>query len=52
MRPDACRGRKKGQKHNENAVRTVHLPSHKSVSGWDISEFRDRWDFIEAKLKP
>ena len=42
---------KKGQKHNENKVRTVHLPPHKSFSGWDISKFRDRWDFIEAKLK-
>ena len=41
----------KGQKHNESKISTVHLPPYKSVSGWDISEFRDRWDFIEVKLK-
>jgi hypothetical protein len=29
----------------------VHLPPFKSFSGWDISEFHDRWDLIEAKLK-
>lgn len=42
---------KKGQKHNESSVRTVHLPPLKSFSGWDISEYRDRWDLIEQKLK-
>jgi len=41
---------KKGQAHKENAVRTVHLPPHKSFSGWDISGYRDRWGLIEAKL--
>ena len=40
----------KGQAHNENTIRTVHLPPYKSQSGWDISEYRDRWDLIEAKL--
>jgi hypothetical protein len=29
----------------------VHLPPFKSFSGWDISEFHERWDLIEAKLK-
>ena len=42
---------KNGRKHNENKVRTVHLPPFKSFSGWDISEYRDRWDLIEKKLK-
>ena len=42
---------KKGQKHNESKVRTVHLPPHKSFIGWDISEYCDRWDLIEQKLK-
>ena len=37
--------------HNDSAVRTVHLPPYKSISGWDISEYRDRWDFLEQKLK-
>lgn len=42
---------KKGQGHKENTVRTVHLPPLKSFSGWDISEYRDRWELIERKLK-
>jgi hypothetical protein len=42
---------KKGQIHNDNKVRIVHLPPSKSTSGWDISEYRERWDFIEEKLK-
>ena len=41
----------KGQAHKDNKVRTVHLPPHKSVNGWDISEYRDRWDLIESKLR-
>jgi hypothetical protein len=41
----------KGQVRNDSSVRTVHLPPFKSLSGWDVSEFRDRWDLIEAKLK-
>lgn len=40
----------KGQKHNDNKVRTVHLPPKKSFSGWDISEFKNRWDLIERIL--
>jgi hypothetical protein len=40
----------KGQIRNDSKVRTVHLPPFKSYSGWDVSEFRDRWDLIEAKL--
>jgi len=41
---------KKGQSHKDNTVRTVHLPPHKSFSGWDISSYRDRWDLIEEVL--
>lgn len=41
----------KGQEHKDNTVRTVHLPPHKSFSGWDIGEYLDRWDLIEAKLR-
>ena len=36
--------------HQENTVRTVHLPPAKSFSGWEISEYRDRWDLIGARL--
>jgi hypothetical protein len=39
-----------GQAHNDNTIRTVSLPPYKSSSGWDISEYRDRWDLIERKL--
>jgi hypothetical protein len=41
----------KGQTHNENTIRTVHLPPYKSISGWDITPYRDRWDLIDDKLK-
>ena len=40
----------KGQSHKDNTVRTVHLPPHKSVSGWEISKYLNRWDLIEDKL--
>ena len=40
----------KGQAHNDNNVRTAYLPPFKSLSGWDISEYRDRWDLSDAKL--
>ena len=43
--------RKKGQSHKDNTVRTVQLPSYKSLSGWGISSYRDRWDLIEEVLK-
>ncbi len=41
---------KKGQAHKDNTVRTVHLPPYKSLSAWDISSYRDRWDLIEKVL--
>jgi len=41
---------KKGQKHNESKVRTIHLPPHKSFTGWRIDEYKNRWDIIEALL--
>jgi hypothetical protein len=41
---------KKGQPHTDNTVRTVHLPPYKSLGGWDISPYRDRWDLIEVVL--
>ena len=42
---------KKGQEHKDGSVRTVHLPPYTSFSGWDISEYKERWDLIENKLK-
>ena len=42
----------KGQAHNESKIRTVYLPPHKSLfSGWDISQYQNRWDLIEEKMK-
>ena len=41
---------KKGQPHKETTVRTVHLPPFKSISGWNISRYKNRWDLIERKL--
>jgi len=42
---------KNGRAHKECSVRTVHLPPHKSCSGWDISPYLNRWDLIDEKLK-
>jgi hypothetical protein len=42
---------KKGQEHNDSTVRTVTLPPHTSFTGWDVSEYKNRWDLIEKKLK-
>lgn len=41
---------KKGQAHNDSQVRAVILPPRTSFNGWDISQYRDRWDLIEQKL--
>jgi hypothetical protein len=41
----------KGQKHLDNKVRTVPLPPYKSISGWNIKKYLNRWDLIENKLK-
>jgi len=42
---------KKGQAHNDSKVRTVTLPPLMSITGWDVSEYQNRWDLIENKLK-
>jgi hypothetical protein len=42
---------KQGQDHNATDVRMVLLPPHKSLHDWDISEYRNRWDLIEEKIK-
>lgn len=42
---------KNGRVHQESKIRTVHLPPFVSYSGWDISPYKNRWDFIETKLK-
>ncbi|RJP46134.1 MAG: hypothetical protein C4583_19370 [Anaerolineaceae bacterium] len=42
---------KKGQEHNDSMIRIVTLPPHTSFTGWDVSEYQNRWDLIEQKLK-
>ena len=41
---------KKGQPHNDNSVRAVYLPPKKSLTGWRIKRYLNRWDLIEQKL--
>ena len=41
---------RKGQKHNDNSVRTVLLPPRVHRNGWDLSDYKNRWDLIEEKL--
>ncbi|QWD46339.1 hypothetical protein G6659_02195 [Polynucleobacter paneuropaeus] len=41
---------KKGQAHNETSVRTIHLPPFESENGWNIDEYKNRWDLIEGLL--
>ena len=41
---------KNGQKHKDNTVRTVPIPPFTSNTGWNISEYLNRWDLIEQKL--
>jgi hypothetical protein len=40
----------KGRVHKDNTVRTVHLPPYRSLSGWDISPYRDQRNLIGDKL--
>jgi hypothetical protein len=41
----------RGQAHKDNTVRIVPLPPHRSSIGWDVSQFLNRWDLIEEKLR-
>jgi hypothetical protein len=40
----------KGQAHKDSKVRAVDLPPRKSITGWDISKYSNRWKLIEKKL--
>ena len=40
----------KNQAHNETSVRTVLLPPPKSINGWSVKRYKNRWDLIEKKL--
>ena len=41
---------KDGKAHQDSKVRIVTLPPRTAFNGWDVSEFRNRWDLIEEKL--
>jgi hypothetical protein len=41
----------KGQVHNDSKVRTVHLPPYKTQNVWDISQYLNKWELIEEKMK-
>lgn len=41
---------KKGQPHNNSNVRAVQLPPLVNPTGWDLQEYRNRWDLIEKVL--
>ena len=42
---------KKGQEHRDNPIRAVAIPPKKSLNGWNISKYKNRWDIIDKKLK-
>lgn len=41
----------KGQAHRDSKVRTVELPPYKTCNGWDISQYLNKWELIEEKMK-
>jgi hypothetical protein len=41
---------KNGKPHKDSEVRTVALPPRKSFLGWAIEEYREKWNFITARL--
>lgn len=43
---------KNGRERKDSSVRTIHLPPKSSYSGWNIEEYRNRWDIIENLLAP
>ncbi len=41
---------KNGRKRQDSNIRTINIPPSVSYSGWDISEYKNRWDLIEGLL--
>lgn len=43
---------KKGQPHDsKTTVRTVELPPYKHKNGWDLNQYKNRWDLIDKCLQ-
>lgn len=41
-----------GKPHDaNNSIRVVALPPGRSINGWDVSQYRNRWDLIQDYLK-
>lgn len=41
---------KDGRVRKDSPVRTIHLPPKTTYSGWNIAEYKNRWDIIERML--
>lgn len=41
---------KKGQKHNDSAIRIVAVVDNAASSCWNIAQYEGRWDLIDAVL--
>jgi hypothetical protein len=41
---------KDGKEHQESKMRIVTLPPRTGFNGWDVTEYRNRWDLIADKL--
>jgi len=39
-----------GNPHNPTDMRSIHLPPHKSLNGWQLEKYQNRWDIIESLL--
>lgn len=42
---------KKGQEHRDNTMRVVAIPPRKTLNGWSIEKYLNRWELIEERLK-
>lgn len=41
---------KNGRVRKDSDVRTIVLPPHTSANGWNIEQYKNRWDIIEKML--
>ena len=42
---------KNGRPHKDSGMRIVYIPPQAPSGDWDISEFNNRWDLIDEKLR-
>lgn len=41
---------KNGNAHNPTDMRSIHLPPYKSLNGWSLEEYKNKWSTIENLL--